>query len=88
MKINIHLMTEKKMNDEYKKGYADGFRDGHKAGLDSIYWRPNPPGAPAYGCPVCGLCYKDGTIGYYCPRIDCPTKFTCRSEVGYTTGET
>jgi len=82
------------MSDEdYKKGYVDGFKDGFELALDKSQpqpniWRNNPPGSPSYGCSVCELCYKDGTIGYVCSRIDCPTKFTCRSEVGYTTGET
>ena len=68
-------------DDDYKRGYADGFRDGHKAGRDfyeqNTFWRNNPPGAPSYGCSVCGLSWKDGAMGYVCGHPQCPSKVTC-----------
>jgi hypothetical protein len=80
------------MSDDYKKGYADGFRDGHKAGRDYVesqppgIWRNNPPGSPAYGCPVCGLSSKDGVMGYVCYHPQCPTRVTCGPNVSRTIG--
>jgi hypothetical protein len=94
-------MTEKRMsNEDYKKGYADGFQAGFELAkkqpvdivnpnpLSPNIWRNNPPGSPSYGCAVCGLSYKDGAMGYVCPRTDCPSRVYCGTEVGYTTGGT
>lgn len=71
------------MSDEYKKGYREGFEEGFRSAekLLSRGVMPSIPQLPTdyCGCQVCGMSWKDGAIGYVCPRMDCPTRVTCRS---------
>ena len=63
-------------NEEYRKGYRDGWRDAMNELATKPVWPPPPtmPQPKQDGCRVCGM---TGVMGYVCPRSDCPTRITC-----------
>ena len=76
-------------NEEYRKGYRDGWQDatrlketmpnpGHPSGPEYPPMKPIPyePGVPwDSACRVCGL---KGIMGYVCHNPNCPTpRVTC-----------
>ena len=41
-------------------------------------WPPKEHWPPkTRGCTVCGIGSDGGTLGYVCPRGDCPSRITC-----------
>lgn len=71
-------------DDDYKRGYREGFKDGFstaKESPESVKVKPyvwpwpttKPTTVKASGCSVCGVEFN-GTHGYACPRLDCPSK--------------
>ena len=70
--------------DDYKKGFADGFKEGWEAALkqqSKTYhpseMKPTPYELGAPWDPTCRVCGLKGVMGYVCPRSDCPTRVTC-----------
>lgn len=75
-------MIQKNDNDEYKRGYREGFLDGFHAARDNdSLMSPNIPNNDwtkphtimPWKCNVCGLTFQS-LIDYVCPRGNCPTK--------------
>jgi hypothetical protein len=62
----------------YDQAYWQGYND--RAILDLNNFQPLA-GAKFKGCQVCGLDMTKGAWGYVCPRDDCPTRITCKSQV-------
>jgi hypothetical protein len=58
------------MNDEYKRGWYDGFQ----AAKAPHAIPPNLTGAPTMPvkCAKCGMTFQ-GVTGYYCSDTECPT---------------
>jgi hypothetical protein len=70
------------MENDYQKGYRQGFLDGFHAAENTEF--PAVPSRPlpnknAVGCVVCGMDFSKGVWGYVCPRSDCPTRITSSS---------
>lgn len=65
------------MSEEYKKGYRDGFEEGFKVASKLFPAQTYPVSAAAPGCPVCGMSWKNGAVGYVCYNPKCPTRVTC-----------
>jgi hypothetical protein len=67
-------------NEEYRKGYRDGWRDAMNELATKPVW-PTPPTMPSVDGvdwdPACKVCGLKGVMGYVCPRSDCPTRITC-----------
>jgi hypothetical protein len=68
--------------EDYKKGYRDGFIDG----VNSVKSHTNNiPSMPiALACYVCGMRFTDSMgrpipMGYVCNNNNCPSKVTCVS---------
>lgn len=61
------------MNDDYKRGWYDGFQ---AAKAPHAIPFPNLTGAPTIPmtvkCAKCGMTFQ-GVTGYYCGDIECPT---------------
>ena len=82
-------------NDEWKKAYSEGFKDGYEEGKKSnwIGWgSPPPPGnitptqlSAKKTCPVCGI-ELTSPMGYVCGNENCPTFPRVRSATSVTTG--
>ena len=70
-------------NDEYKKGYREGFKDGFDS-VNNKWVQPQPyPYDPKMTstsviCSQCGMKWG-GVMGYVCPNGNCPIqpKTTC-----------
>jgi len=59
-------------NDEYKRGYREGFQDGFHAARDnSSLMSPNIPMPQVKACYKCGINFANMT-GYVCPDNRCP----------------
>lgn len=68
-------------NDEYKRGYREGFQDGFHAARDNdslmspniptINWKP-------LDCSLCGITFKNLT-GFVCARNECPVQYQFKS---------
>jgi len=65
------------MSDEdYKRGYQDGFRDGMQFNVSPTYTQ-RPLQSFSTNCSVCGMRFDPNKIyGYVCPHYECPTKIT------------
>lgn len=75
MMIKMKNMTETK-NDDYKRGYREGFLDGFHAARDNdSLMSPNIP-IPMQ-CGICGM-RTDAPMGLVCFHPNCPTKVTCK----------
>lgn len=73
-------MTDKN-NDEYQRGYREGYLDGFHAARDNpSLMSPNIPTGKfaALNCQKCGI-RLDNPTGYVCPDNNCPSqwKITC-----------
>lgn len=80
-------------NEDYAKGYNDGFRAGLEAGkgLNSLPYPSSPNTGPCFPwtgdklnkpigrtCQVCGMFFESGkAYGYCCANHNCPSKVTC-----------
>lgn len=66
------------MNDEWKKAYREGFKDGYEEGKKSnwIGWGNPPTTSPSIAakktCPACGI-ELTSPMGYVCGNQNCPT---------------
>jgi hypothetical protein len=68
-------MMDKK-NDDYQRGYREGFLDGFHAARDNpSLMSPNVPTVKfaALNCQKCGIKFSNLT-GYVCPDNHCPTQ--------------
>lgn len=83
MMMKVKRMTEMK-NDDYKRGYREGFLDGFKAARDNdSLVSPNVPvqQSPIKSCPQCGRVFTD-TLGrpipmaVVCSYVGCPQGIT------------
>lgn len=63
-------------NEEYLKGYRDGWQDAIRL-KETMPDKPGQPSGPEFSYPACRVCGLKGVMGYVCPRYDCPTKITC-----------
>lgn len=67
------------MEDEYQKGYRQGFLDGFHAARDNQeLMSPNIP-IPKNeykGCHICGIDFTKAAWGYVCYQSNCPTRIT------------
>lgn len=62
------------MNDDYQKGYREGFQDGWNARDKASKAVPTVPVnafTQEIKCPTCGMVWK-GAMGYVCPNMKCP----------------
>ena len=77
-------------NEDYARGYNDGFRAGVEAGKELK--APSYPTWPTpKGCSVCGMVFEVGkAYGYVCGNSNCPSKVTCTldSDTTYYTPNT
>lgn len=72
-------------NEDYARGYNDGFRAGLEAGKEvkSPYpivpvWPDYPSNPKGHTCKACGMFFESGkAYGYVCMNPNCPTKVTC-----------
>lgn len=80
--IQEQALTIQELNKESpQKAYERGFQDGWKARGDqiSLPWPYATPIVTKYTCALCGMKFDSSTIGYCCPREDCPSAFRCYS---------
>lgn len=67
-------------DDEYKRGFRDGFAAGLEEGkrIQTLPYPPYLPYPTLYeGCPVCLKKFEGGFWGYVCANPKCPSKVTC-----------
>jgi len=72
-------------NEDYAKGYNDGFRAGLEAGKTIQPSNPLWDNKPQ--CRVCGMVF-DKVMGYVCMHNNCPSRVTCSNEISYSFGGT
>ena len=64
-------------NEEYRKGYRDGWQDATRS-KDTMKPIPYEPGVPWSQTPTCPVCNVRGVMGYVCHNSNCPTpRVTC-----------
>lgn len=77
----------KKLPSRYEQGYAAGYNDGFRAGLEMgkgpkapspLPWSNPAVNAIGHSCKVCGMFFEIGkAYGYVCGNPSCPTRITC-----------
>ena len=71
-------------NEDYARGYNDGFRAGLEAGkglkTPSLPPSLDPFKPRGHTCAMCGMFFETGKVyGYVCGHNHCPSRVTCTS---------